>query len=91
MPNCDEFKKTLDICKKILFKHGHLIIIASNMCSFKNKINFLFENRLEGLSRPNRAVTPGFLRQTLIEKGFQLNNRGWQYDEKLLVIVNKPN
>lgn len=90
MPSCDEFNKTLDICKKILFKHGHLIIIASNMCSFKNKINFFFENRLEGLSRPNRAVTPGFLRQTLIEKGFQLNNRGWQYGEKLLVIVNKP-
>lgn len=91
MPSCDEFNKTLEICKKILFKHGHLIIIASNMCSFKNKINFFFENRLEGLSRPNRAVTPGFLRQTLIEKGFQLNNRGWQYDKKLLVIVNKPN
>jgi hypothetical protein len=90
MPSCDEFKKTLDICKKILFKHGHLIIIASNMCSFKNKINFFFENRLEGLSRPNRAVTPGFLRQTLIEKGFQLNNRGWQYNEKLLLIVNRP-
>lgn len=88
MEALDDFKKALAISKKILFKHGHLIIIASNMCTFKNKINFIFENRLEGLTRPNRAVTPGFLRQTLIEHGFHLKNRGWQYNEKLLVITN---
>lgn len=88
MEALDDFKKALAISKKVLFKHGHLIIIASNMCTFKNKINFIFENRLEGLTRPNRAVTPGFLRQTLIENGFHLKNRGWQYNEKLLVITN---
>mgnify|MGYP002639984688 CR=1 FL=1 len=88
MESLDNFSAALEICRKILFRHGHLIIIASNMCSFKNKVNFFFENRLEGLKRPNRAVTPGFLRQTLIESGFHLNNRGWQYEEKLLVICN---
>lgn len=88
MPALDDFKKVLEISRKVLFKHGQLIIIASNMCTFKNKINFLFENRLEGLTRPNRAITPGFLRQTLIENDFHLKNRGWQYNEKLLVIVN---
>ena len=88
MEALDDFKKALTISKKILFKHGHLIIIASNMCTFKNKINFIFENRLEGLTRPNRSETPGFLRQTLIESGFHLKNRGWQYNEKLLVITN---
>lgn len=88
MEALDDFTETLKICRNILFKHGNLIIIASNMCTFKNKINFLFENKLEGLKRPNREVTPGFLRQTLIEKGFHLKNRGWQYEEKLLVIAN---
>lgn len=88
MPACDSFLEMLELCRKLLFKHGNLIIIASNMCSFKNKINFFFENRLEGLNRPNRAVTPGFLRQTLIEEGFEIKNRSWNYGEKMLVIAN---
>jgi hypothetical protein len=91
MPSCDDFKLCLEYARKLLFKHGNLIIIASNMCSFKNKINFLFENKLEGLSRPNRAVTPGFIRQTLLENAYEMKNRAWQYDEKLLVITNKTN
>ena len=91
MPELDDFKQALEISKKILFKYGQIMIIASNMCSFKNKINFFFENRLEGLKRPNRAVTPGFLRQTLIENGFHIKNRGWQYGEKILVVCNTHN
>lgn len=91
MPACDDFKQSIENARKLLFKHGNLIIIASNMCSFKNKINFFFENRLEGLNRPNRAVTPGFIRQTLIENNYEMKNRGWQYDEKLLAIANKSN
>ena len=89
MPVFDDFNTALETIRKLLFKHGNLIIIASNMCSFRNKINFFFENKLEGLTRPNRAITSGFLRQTLIESGFHLKNRGWQYGEKLLVIANR--
>ncbi len=89
MPSLDKFEASLEKAKRVMFKHANLIIIASNMCSFKNKINFFFENKLEGLTRPNREVSPGFVRQTLCENGWFLKNRAWNYGDKILTISNK--
>ena len=87
MAALDDFAASLDLCKKILFKNGTLIVIATDMCSWRNKINFLFENKLEGINRPNRAVSAGFIRQSLLEKGFLLKNRAWKFENKIMVIA----
>ena len=87
MPALDDFQASLELCQKLLFKNGTLIVIGTDMCSWRNKINFLFENKLEGINRPNRAVSAGFIRQTLLEKGFLLKNRAWKFENKIMVIA----
>ena len=66
------------------------MVIASNLCSFKNQLAVCFGNELEDFDRPNRAVPPGFLRGKLLRKGFFVKNRFWQYNQKLLIMADIP-
>ena len=50
----------------------------------------LMGNGPEHLDRPYRAVAPNDLKAKLLEKGYFLKNRFWQYDDKLLIMVETP-
>lgn len=86
----DDFDQFLDRAASMIVRPGLLIIIASNLASFKNQIAIWFGNELESFDRPNRAVPPGFLRNKLLRKGFFVKNRFWQYDDKLLIMADIP-
>lgn len=89
-PALDDFEKFLDLAASMIIRPGLLIITASNLCAFKNKINFCFDNAPENFTRPIRAVPSGYLRNRLIEKGFFVKNRYWAYDDKLLIMADIP-
>ena len=86
----DDFNKFLDKIAPIIVRPGLLIIVATNLCTLSNKIAFLFESEAPDLKRPSRAVTAGYLRNTLLKKGFSVKNRFWQYDSKLLIMADIP-
>lgn len=86
----DDFDQFLDKIAPLIIRPGLLIIAATNLCTFKNKLSFLFEAELEGFSRPNRAIVPGYLRNRLIEKGYFIKNRYWSYDDKVLIMADIP-
>ncbi len=90
MPCLDDFDSFLNQIAPLIIRPGLLIIIASNLATFKNQLNIWFGNDLENFRRPNRAVTAGFLRTRLLEKGYFVKNRFWQYDEKLLIMADIP-
>ena len=87
----DDFDTFLDQAAKLIVRPGLLMVIASNLCSFKNQIAVCFGNELDNFDRPNRAVPPGFLRNKLLRKGFFVKNRFWQYNQKLLIMADIPN
>lgn len=89
-PELDDFDQFLDKVAPMIVRPGMLIVIASNLCSFKNQLGIWFGNELENFERPNRAVPPGFLRNKLLRKGFFVKNRFWQYDNKLLIMAETP-
>ncbi|MDD9898190.1 MAG: hypothetical protein OXU45_04225, partial [Candidatus Melainabacteria bacterium] len=89
-PELDDFDEFLDRAAPMIVRPGSLIIIASNLCSFKNQLAIWFGNELENFERPCRAVPPGFLRNKLLRKGFFVKNRFWQYDNKLLIMAEIP-
>ena len=90
MPDLDDFDSFLNRIAPMIIRPGLLIIIASNLATFRNQLAIWFGNNLEDFKRPNRAVTPGFLRTRLLEKGYFVKNRFWQYDEKLLIMADIP-
>lgn len=90
MPCLDDFDSFLNQIAPLIIRPGLLIIIASNLATFKNQLAIWFGNDLENFRRPNRAVTAGFLRTRLLEKGYFVKNRFWQYDEKLLIMADIP-
>lgn len=90
MPCLDDFNKFLNRVSTTIIRPGLLIIIASNLATFHNQLAIWFGNDLDNFSRPNRAVTPGFLRTRLLEKGYFVKNRFWQYDHKLLIMADIP-
>lgn len=87
----DDFDSFLDQAAKLIVRPGLLMVIASNLCSFKNQLAVCFGNELDNFDRPNRAVPPGFLRNKLLRKGFFVKNRFWQYNQKLLIMADIPN
>ncbi len=90
MPCLDDFDSFLNQIAPQIIRPGLLIIIASNLATFSNQLGIWFGNDLENFKRPNRAVTPGFLRTRLLEKGYFVKNRFWQYNEKLLIMADIP-
>ncbi len=88
LPCCDNFEDFLFEIKKLMLPNALLIIIASNLCSWRNKINFWFGNDLEDIARPYRAVAPRFLRDNLLANSFQVKNRFWDYGDKILIMAN---
>ncbi len=90
MPCLDNFEEFLKQIAPTIIRPGLLIIVASNLATFSNQIGIWFGNDLENFSRPNRAVTPGFLRTKLLEHGYFVKNRFWQYDQKLLIMADIP-
>lgn len=91
MPELDDFEGFLNRVAPLIIRPGLLIIVASNLCTFANQVAICFGNALENYQRPSRAITPGYLRNTLLEKGFKVKNRFWQYDDKLLIMADIPN
>lgn len=86
LPLCDNFDEFLESIKQVLIPDAELIVIASNLCTWKNKINFWFGNDLTFQARPYRAVAPRFLRDKLLQHGFKIKNRLWDYGDKVLII-----
>ncbi len=90
LPELDKFDSFLDKVAPMIIRPGLLIIIASNLCTFRNQISIWFGNELENFTRPVRAVPGGYLRNHLLEKGYFVKNRFWQFDEKLLIMADIP-
>ena len=90
MSDMDDFEVFLDRVAPLIVRPGLLCIIATNLSTFHNQLALLFGNELENYKRPSRAVTYGYLRNRLLEKGFKVKNRYWQYDEKLLIMAETP-
>ena len=90
MSDTDDFEDFLDRVAPLIIRPGLLCLVATNLSTFKNQIAMLFGNELENYKRPSRAVTYGYLRNKLLEKGFKVKNRYWQYDEKLLIMAETP-
>lgn len=89
-PELDNFESFLDRVAPLIVRPGLLIIVASNIATFKNQVAIWFGNELENFKRPSRAVTPGYLKNTLLRKGYKVKNRFWHYDEKLLIMGDIP-
>lgn len=90
-PSLDDLDKFLDEVASMIIRPGLLIIIATNLCDMKGSLQLLFGHAPEHFSRPCRAVPPGYLRNKLLEKGYFVKNRYWQYDKKLLIMADIPN
>jgi len=90
MSDLDDFNKFLDKIAPLIVRPGLLIITGSNLCTLSNKIAVLFGSEAPELKRPSRAVTPAYLRNSLLKKGFSVKNRFWQYDNKLLIMADIP-
>jgi len=90
MTDLDDFESFLDRVAPLIVRPGLLCIVATNLSTFKNQLAMIFGNELENYKRPSRAVTYGYLRNRLLEKGFKIKNRYWQYDEKLLIMAEIP-
>lgn len=87
-PDLDDFDAFIIKAKEFLIDNGMLIIIASNLASFDNIIALIFQNDIALQQRPYRAISPGFLREKLLTKGFSLQNRFWIYGEKMMVMAS---
>ena len=90
MADADNFEAFLDRVAPMIVRPGLLCIVATNLSTFKNQLAMFFGNELENFERPSRSVTYGYLRNRLLEKGFKVKNRYWQYDEKLLIMAETP-
>jgi hypothetical protein len=90
MSDLDDFDVFLERVAPLIVRPGLLCIVATNLSTFKNQIAMLFGNELENFRRPSRAVTYGYLRKHLLEKGYKVKNRYWQYDNKLLIMAETP-
>jgi len=90
MPCTDDIEKILNQLAPMIIRPGLLILIGTNLCSFKNKLNIWFNNFPSSLSRPSRAVSPNQLRAIALEQGFFLKNRYYQYDDLLLMFLDIP-
>jgi hypothetical protein len=90
MSDLDDFDNFLDRVAPLIVRPGLLCIVATNLSTFKNQVALLFGNELENYQRPSRAVTYGYLRKHLLEKGYKVKNRYWQYDNKLLIMAETP-
>jgi hypothetical protein len=85
-PALDDFDYFLNQASKLIIKPGLLIVVASDLLS--DKIALFFGNPIVKFKRPYRAVTPGYLRETLMAHGAKVKNRFWRYDEKLLIMAD---
>ncbi len=89
-PCLDDFDKFLHRIAPMIIRPGLLIIVATNLSTTYNKIALFFGNDLENSMRPLRSVTPGYLRKHLLENGYFVKNRFWQYGTKLLIMADIP-
>lgn len=87
-PLLDDFEIFLNQIAPCIIRPGLLILIASSLMS--EWFSLFTSNPIIKYPRPYRAVTPGFLRNSLIEQGFKIKNRFWQFDNKLLVMADIP-
>jgi hypothetical protein len=88
LPCCDDFENFVQGIKSYMSSTALLIIVATNLCTWRNKISFWFGNDLEDLPRPYRAVAPRFLRDRLLANGYSIRNRFWDYGDKILIMAN---
>jgi hypothetical protein len=87
-PDLDDFDEFISKAKEFLISNGMLIIIAGNLASFDNIIALIFQNDIALQTRPYRAISPGFIREKLLTKGFAIKNRFWIYGEKMMVMAS---
>ncbi len=88
--DADDFNSFLARVSPMIIRPGLLILVASNLCTWRNQVAMFFGNEFEDFNRPNRAVPPAFLRNKLLEQGFFVKNRFWEYDRKLLIMADIP-
>ncbi|MCH2228330.1 MAG: hypothetical protein MK033_11195 [Candidatus Caenarcaniphilales bacterium] len=85
--NLEEFLLSI---APLVIRPGLIIVLAKNLCSWTNKFNLFFNNAPSNYHRPNRALAPNYLRQLVLEAGFFPKNRYWQYDDKILMMLDIP-
>ena len=85
--NLDEFLLSL---APLVIRPGLIILVAKNLCSWTNKFNLFFNNAPTNFQRPSRAMAPNHLRSIALESGFFPKNRYWQYDDKILMMLDIP-
>lgn len=90
MPCSDNLGVILNHVAPMIIRPGLLILIGSNLCSFKSKIKLLFNNAPEEFQRPSRAFAPNQLREIVIREGFFLKNRYYQYGNRLMMFLDIP-
>lgn len=90
MPCSDQMETLLNQIAPMIIRPGLLILIGTNLCSFKSKLKFFFNNAPEGFERPSRAVAPNQLREIVIKEGFFLKNRYYQYGNRLMMFLDIP-
>lgn len=86
----DNLKEFLLSLAPLVIRPGLIILVAKNLCSWTNKFNLFFNNAPTNFNRPNRALAPNYLRQQALEAGFFPKNRYWQYDDKILMMLDIP-
>jgi hypothetical protein len=90
MPCSDNLREILNELAPMIIRPGLLILIGTNLCSFQNKLNLLLNKFPPTFNRPSRAIAPNQLRDSVIEEGFFLKNRYYQYDDLLLMFLDIP-
>lgn len=86
----DDLDEFLLSIAPLVIRPGLVILIAKNLCSWTNKFNLFFNNAPTNYNRPNRALAPNYLRKIALETGFFPKNRYWQYDDKILMMLDIP-
>ena len=89
-PALDDFDAFLERVAPLIIRPGLLIIVGTNLCRLSDKIRLFLGKTPKNFQRPNRAVPSGFLRDKLLEKGFFVKNRYWQYSDKFLIMADIP-
>lgn len=90
MPCSDNLEALLNQIAPMIIRPGLLILIGTNLCSFKSKLKLLFNNAPEEFQRPSRAIAPNQLREIVIKEGFFLKNRYYQYGNRLMMFLDIP-
>lgn len=86
----DDLDAFLKEVAPLIIRPGKLILTATNLCTDINKLKLISDNAPKDFQRPLRAVPPNYLKNKVIEHGYFVKNRFWQYDDKLLLIAETP-